>query len=93
MYVQQPSDEQTTPRPAVDFAVYGLFEDMDYEGSTLLGVYFLEGEAEAAREAYIAEELAGFSVPLRGTERPYYEQAIRVKRLATGQVPSLYFAD
>ena len=73
-------------------AVYGLFFDMDYEGSSLLGVYFLEGEAEAARQAYIAEQLEDFTVPLRGTERPYYEQAVRVKRLATGQVPSLNFA-
>lgn len=73
-------------------AVYGLFYDVDYEGSNLLGIYFLEGEAEAARQAYIAEALEDFPTPLKGTERPYYEVAVRVKRLAVGQAPSLNFA-
>jgi hypothetical protein len=38
-------------------AVYGVFFDEDYEGQVLMGLYSLEEEAEAAREAYIAAEM------------------------------------
>ena len=73
-------------------AVYGLFFEQDYEGSALLGLYFLEGEAEAARQAYIAEQLADFPEDEQDDEREYYEHVVVVRRLAIGQVPSCNFA-
>ena len=79
----------------VSSAVYGLFLLEDYEGSTLLGLYFLEGEAEAARQAYIAEQLEDFSAEKQEQEafaRVHYEHAVVVRRLAMGQVPSYKFA-
>lgn len=35
--------------------VYGVFTDDEERGYDLLGIYFLEGEAEAARQAYVIE--------------------------------------
>ena len=76
----------------VSSAVYGLFFEEEYEGSSLLGLYFLEGEAEAARQAYIAEQLEDFPEEDQANEREYYEHAVVVRRLAMGQVPSYKFA-
>lgn len=77
----------------VSSAVYGLFLEEDYEGSSLLGLYFLEGEAEAARQAYIAEQLEDFSAEKQEAfARDHYEHAVVVRRLAMGQVPSYKFA-
>ena len=73
-------------------AVYGLFFEVEYEGQVLLGLYFLEGEAEAARQAYIATQLEDFSEDERDDERPYYEVYTAVRRLAMGQVPSWTFS-
>jgi hypothetical protein len=73
-------------------AVYGLFFEVEYEGQVLLGLYFLEGEAEAARQAYIATQLEDFSADERDDERPYYEVHTAVRRLAMGQVPSYNFS-
>ena len=73
-------------------AVYGLFFEVEYEGQVLLGLYFLEGEAEAARQAYIADQLEDFAADKQANEREYYESAVVVRRLAMGQVPSYKFA-
>lgn len=40
--------------------VYGVFFRLPDEGLDLLGLYFLEGEAEAARAAYIDEAVKSF---------------------------------
>ena len=74
-------------------AVYGLFHDIDFEGRFLLGLYFLEGEAEAAREAYIAAEIAKHP-SLEGTAEvlDYLRHGVVVRHLAMGQVPSFNFA-
>jgi hypothetical protein len=73
-------------------AVYGLFYEVELEGQVLLGLYFLEGEAEAARQAYIAEQLQDFPLDERDNERLYQEENTVVRRLAVGQVPSYNFA-
>jgi hypothetical protein len=78
----------------VSSAVYGLFYEVDYEGQSLLGLYNLEGEAEAARAHYIAIELEDFdfSAEEKEAERVHLERQVVVRRLAMGQVPSLRFA-
>ena len=73
-------------------AVYGLFFEEDFEGQALLGLYFLEGEAETARQAYIADQLEAFAVDKQAGPRDYYEHTVAVRRLAMGQVPSYNFA-
>ena len=75
-------------------AVYGLFLEEDFEGQTLLGLYFLEGEAEVAREAYIADQLGDFSEDGRAQAniRDHYEHAVVIRRLSVGQVPRYNFA-
>ena len=72
-------------------AVYGLFFEVEYEGQVLLGLYFLEGEAEAARQAYIATQLEDFPGVQRPAEQKYLEEHVVVRRLAVGQVPSYNF--
>jgi hypothetical protein len=69
-------------------AVYGLFFKVDYEGQVLLGLYYQEGEAEAARQRYMAPEAAGHPAAQK-----HLEKAVVVRRLAMGQVPSFSFAD
>ena len=73
-------------------AVYGLFFEVEYEGQVLLGLYFLEGEAEAARQAYIATQIADHPVQGVTEELDYLREATMVRRLAMGQVPSYNFA-
>jgi hypothetical protein len=68
-------------------AVYGLFFEVELEGQVLLGLYHLEGEAEAARQHYMADESAGDPA-----ERKYLESSVVVRRLAVGHEPSYYFA-
>lgn len=75
----------------VSSAVYGLFFEEDF-GQVLLGLYFLEGEAEAARQAYIAEQLADFPEDEQANEREFYEEVVVVRRLAVGQAPRYNFA-
>lgn len=73
-------------------AVYGLFHEFEFEGQVLLGLYSLEGEAEAARDAYIAAEAADH--PLEGISRMLdnLRRGVVVRRLAMGQVPDYRFA-
>ena len=73
-------------------AVYGLFFEVELEGQALLGLYHLEGEAEAARQAYIAEQLEAFPLDEKDNERLYQEENTTIRRLAVGQVPSYNFA-
>ena len=73
-------------------AVYGLFFEVEYEGQVLLGLYHLEGEAEAARQAYIADQLEDFPLDERDNERLYQEENTVIQRLAVGQVPRHGFA-
>lgn len=72
-------------------AVYGLFFEAAFEGQVLLGLYFLEGEAEAARQAYIATQLEDFPGVQRPAEQASLEENVVVRRLAMGQVPSYNF--
>jgi hypothetical protein len=75
-------------------AVYGLFYNVDYESSSLLGLYFLEGEAEAARASYIATNLEqfGYSEDEMDAERESLERQVVIRKLAIGQTPDFYFA-
>ena len=75
-------------------AVYGLFLEVELEGQALLGLYNLEGEAEAARAHYIALELQDFEYSMKEleAEREHLEDSVVVRRLALGQVPSWNFA-
>ena len=68
-------------------AVYGLFFEVELEGQVLLGLYYLEGEAGAARQRYMAHESAGHPAAQK-----HLEKAVVVRRLAMGQVPSYSFA-
>ena len=67
-------------------AVYGVFFDEDYEGQVLMGLYSLEGEAEAAREAYIASEMKMYSLEGYSQELERLREHVVVRRLALGQV-------
>lgn len=67
-------------------AVYGLFYDVPYEASSLLGVYFLAGEAEAARAAYIAKEVED------GEDEEWMAESTRVVCLQVGLPADLNFA-
>ncbi len=67
--------------------VYGVFEVEPHVGTHLLGLYFLEGEAEAARDQFISEQVKG----LPQSEEHYRENVV-VRRLNVGQTPSLDFA-
>jgi len=75
-------------------AVYGLFLEVELEGQVLLGLYHLAGEATAARSHYIALELQDFKYSMKEleAERLHLEDAVAVRRLAMGQVPSYNFA-
>jgi len=73
-------------------AVYGLFFEVELEGQVLLGLYHLEGEAEAARSHYLALELEAHCENQQSAARKYLEEAVVVRRLAMGQVPSYRFA-
>ena len=74
-------------------AVYGLFDSVEFEGNILLGIYFLEGEAEAARAAYIDNEVSEYPQSMQARERNYREKSVVVKRLQAGLKPSVNFAD
>ena len=75
----------------VSSAVYGLFlEDTDQD--VLLGLYNLEGEAEAARQHYIAVEVADYNEANQEWAREDCERNTYVQRLAVGQLPSYRFA-
>jgi hypothetical protein len=72
--------------------VYGVFFQVPYEGAELLGLYFLEGEAEAARDVYIDESIMAF-VDEQGdlvtkqdiaSELRYYQDNTIVKMLPVG---------
>lgn len=72
-------------------SVYGLFL-ADTDQDVLLGLYNLEGEADAAKMHFIAEEVADFSAEKQTWARKEYMRDVSVKRLALGQVPSFRFA-
>lgn len=71
-------------------SVYGLFLD-DIDGMTLLGIYFLEGEAAAARAHYIAEQVSDFAADKQEWAQNEYEHSVVIKPLAAGQTPSARF--
>lgn len=73
-------------RTQTSSAMYGLFLEPEHEGYTLLGLYHLEGEAEAARQAYIANVERG------ATETKYLEERVKFRRLEVGAAPSWNFA-
>jgi len=86
MIVPMMNQEQTSS------AVYGVFFDEDYEGQVLMGLYFLEGEAEAARDAYIASEMKMYSLEGYSQELERLREHVVVRRLALGQVPRYDFS-
>ena len=72
--------------------VYGVFFQVPYEGAELLGLYFLEGEAEAARDVYIDKSIKAF-VDEEGdlvtqqdiaSELEFYKEQTIVKMLPVG---------
>ncbi len=68
--------------------MYGLFLDpwVTHGNYTLLGLYHLEGEAEAARQAYIQSVERGVS------ETKFLEDRVKFRRLEVGAAPSWNFA-
>ena len=72
--------------------MYGLFFEVEYEGQVLLGLYNLEFQAEAAREYYIAAEIADHPIQGVSAELDHLRKAVVVRRLAMGQVPDYNFA-
>jgi|LauGreDrversion4_2_1035121.scaffolds.fasta_scaffold630754_2 hypothetical protein len=90
MIVPMMNQEQTSS------AVYGVFFDVffdeDYEGQVLMGLYTLEGEAEAARDAYIASEMKMYSLEGYSQELERLREHVVVRRLALGQVPRYDFS-
>jgi len=74
-------------------AVYGLFRKSDYT-IILLGIYFLEGEAAAARAQYIEEEMSKFAAyksDLALKALKTYEANVYVAHLPVGLKPDFYF--
>jgi hypothetical protein len=73
--------------------MYGLFYDAfaEDEGNILLGVYFLEGEAVAAREQYITEEVSTFPPDVQASARKYNDAKVYVTQLPIGSTPDLFF--
>ena len=72
-------------------AVYALFfEDTDQD--VLLGLYFLEGEAVAARAQFVADEVKEFPEAQHEWARKHYKSLVHVVRLPVGQAPSFHFA-
>ena len=72
--------------------VYGVFFQVPDQEAELLGLYFLEGEAKAARESYIDESIKAF-VDEQGhlvtkqdtaSELRYYRDNTIVKMLPVG---------
>lgn len=86
MIVPMMNQEQTSS------AVYGVFFDEDYEGQVLMGLYTLEGEAEAAREAYIAADMEMCPAESYFRELDRLRESVVVRRLALGQVPRYDFS-
>jgi len=86
MIVPMMNQEQTSS------AVYGVFFSEDYEGQVLMGLYTLEGEAEAAREAYIASEMKMYSLEGYSRELERLRESVVVRRLALGQVARYDFS-
>jgi hypothetical protein len=73
-------------------AVYGVF--FFYKACpSLLGLYLLEGEAEAARQAYIAEQMKDHPIQGFTEEIDCLRDATVVRRLQLGQVPSYNFSN
>ena len=72
-------------------AVYGLFFD-DVVSEYLIGIYFLEGEAEAARQAYVDQRVLEYDPIHKDQVRVNYQEATIIRRLAVGQPASLRFA-
>jgi hypothetical protein len=70
--------------------VYGLFLEDD-EATVLLGIYFLEGEAEAAREHWIELEVTQFPSRQHDWARRHYNTAVFITKLPVGQTPSFNF--
>jgi hypothetical protein len=70
--------------------VYGLFLD-DEERDTLLGIYFREGEAVAARAQYIEEEVSGFQPTEHAFARKHFDTAVYVVQLPVGSKPDFKF--
>jgi hypothetical protein len=70
-------------------AVYGVFFSEDYEGQVLMGLYSLEGEAEAAREAYIAADMKLCPAESYSRELERLRKSVVVRRMDLGQ-PARY---
>lgn len=86
MIVPMMKQEQTSS------AVYGVFFSEDYEGQVLMGLYSLEGEAEAAREAYIASDMEMCPAESYSRELERLRESVVVRRLALGQVARYDFS-
>ncbi len=69
--------------------VYGLF--VEDEQPVLLGIYFLEGEAAAARDKYIEDEVLSFPPVQQDWARRHYSESSYTTKLPVGQAPSFYF--
>ena len=65
--------------------VYGVFYKEDYNGELLMGLYFTNEEAEAARDEYIKQE--------SNKVTKYFEFAVQVRPLKTGLKASYYFTN
>jgi len=66
--------------------VYGVFYKEDYNGELLMGLYFTNEEAEAARDEYIKQES-------NKVTKSHYEFAVQVRPLKTGLKASYFFAN
>jgi hypothetical protein len=80
------------PTPVSTSKIYGLFHEVDYQGSALLGLYSTEEEANKARAQYMASELEDFSDEQKQKEQKYLEMQVIVRQLGIGQAPSSDFA-
>lgn len=67
--------------------VYGVFYKEDYNGELLMGLYFTNEEAEAARDEYIKQESN------KVTKSHYVRVAVQVRPLKTGLKASYFFTN
>jgi hypothetical protein len=75
-------------------AVYGLFHKTRWAGPTLLGIYFLKGEAKAARQALIEEQIKNIEQPVHQDYwRKEFKKSVLVRRLAVGRIPPIDLFD
>lgn len=67
-------------------SVYGLFCEIPYEGSQLLGLFLTEADAEVAREAYVDERVRGLPEDLVEEDREYYLNQAVIRLLPVGRL-------